>query len=224
MPLFYPLEVADAWQSFASSNVSLLPPLLVPLGPQTGRPSLGCSHDNLSQVTWPLCRALPANQIFQVKEVSSPDQSMACLSSPAQNDHHGAIDIDILPSVLSKRTSPSTFSCDNPWPTLWMTMLGCSLENPRILDIDVGMGMMLSKCREKSKSANNLKPLIRSTVPDSITQQICLCPNQNFLGQMETRIMIPHKQHNLTNLLVPKPELFRANGDQNHDPHKKNII
>jgi len=163
MPSFYPLEVADAWQSFASSNVSLLPPLLVPPGPQTGRPSLGRSHDNLSQVTWPLHRALPTNQIFQVEEVSSPDQSMVCSSSPARNDRHSAVHTDILPGVLSKRTSPSTFSCDNPWPTLRATMLGCSPEKPHILDIDVGMGMMLSKCREKSKSANNLKPLIRST-------------------------------------------------------------
>jgi len=28
-------------------------------------------------------------------------------------------------------------------------------------------------------------------------------------------------QHNSTNLLAPKPDLFRANGDQNRDPHKK---
>jgi len=28
-------------------------------------------------------------------------------------------------------------------------------------------------------------------------------------------------QHNSTNLLMPKPDLFRANGDQNQDPHKK---
>jgi len=157
----------------------LLPPL-VPPGPQTRRPSLGRSHDNLSQLTRPSRRALPANQIFQVEEDSSPDHNLACSSSPARNDHRGVVHTDILPGVLSKRTSPSTFSYDNPRPTRRATVLGRSPEKPRILDIDVDMTP--SKRREKSKSANDLKRLIRpiSKVQFELdrrkTSQCCIIP------------------------------------------------
>ena len=153
-----PEVVADARQNFASSNASLFPLLPVPPGPQTRRPSLGRSHDNLSQLTRPSRKALPADQIFQVEEDSSPDQSLASSSTPARNDHRG-VHTDILPGILSERTSPSAFSYDSPRPTRRATVLGRSPEKPRIFDIDVSMTP--SKRREKSKSANDLKRLIR---------------------------------------------------------------
>jgi len=94
-----------------------------------------------------------------VEEDFSPDQSFASSSTPAQNGHRCVVHTDILPGLLSERTRPSTFSYDSPRPTRRATVLGRSPEKPRILDIDVDMTP--SKRREKSKSANDLKRLIR---------------------------------------------------------------
>ncbi|KAH9990041.1 hypothetical protein BJV77DRAFT_640745 [Russula vinacea] len=144
--------VADARQNFASSNVSLLPPLPVPPGPQTRRPSRDRSH-------WPSRRVLPANQVFQVEEDSSVDQSFASSSTPAQNDHPDVVPMDILHIVPREGPSGSAFSCVGPRPTRRATVLGPSPEKPRILNIDADMTP--SKRREKSKSANDLNRLIR---------------------------------------------------------------
>ena len=157
---FYLLEVvADARQNFASSKISLLPSLPVAPGPQTRRPSLGRSHDNLNQLTRPSRRALPADQIFQVEEDSSPDQGLACSSTLARNVHLGVVRADILPVVPSEGSSRTAFSSDSPRPTRRATVLGRSPEKPRTFDIDADVTP--SKRREKSKSANDLKRLIR---------------------------------------------------------------
>jgi serine/threonine-protein kinase GIN4 len=144
--------VADARQNFASSNVSLLPPLPVPPGPQTRRPSRDRSQ-------WPSRRALPANQVSQVEEDSSIDQSFASSSNPTQHDHHNVVLTDILPTGPREGPSCSAFSCDGPRPTRRATVLGRTPEKPRILNIDADMTP--SKRREKSKSANDLNRLIR---------------------------------------------------------------
>ncbi len=143
--------VADARQNFASSNVSLLPPLPVPPGPQTRRPS--CDRSQRSR------RALSANQVFQVEEDSSVDQSFASSSNPAQNDHHDVILTDVLPPAPRDGPSCSALSCDGPRRTRRATVLGRSPEKRRILNIDADMTP--SKRREKSKSANDLNRLIR---------------------------------------------------------------
>jgi serine/threonine-protein kinase GIN4 len=148
---YLPEVVADARQNFASSNVSLLPPLPVPPGPQTRRSSRDRSQR-------PSRRALPANQVFQVEEDSSVDQSFASSSNPAQNDHHDVVLTDILPTGPRERSS-SAFSYDGPRPTRRATVLGRTPEKPRILNIDADMTP--SKRREKSKSANDLNRLIR---------------------------------------------------------------
>ena len=144
--------VADARQNFASSNVSLLPPLPVPPGPQTRRSSRDRSQ-------WPSRRALPANQVFQVEEDSSVDQSFASSSIPAQDDHHNIILTDILPTGPREGPSCTAFSYDGPRPTRRATVLGHAPEKPCILNIDTDMTP--SKRREKSKSANDLNRLIR---------------------------------------------------------------
>ena len=148
---YLPEVVADARQNFASSNVSLLPPLPVPPGPQTRRPSRDRSH-------WPSRRVLPANQVFQVEEDSSLDQSFASSSTPAQNDLPDVVPMDIL-HIVPREGSSSAFSCVGPRPTRRATVLGGSPEKPRILNIDADMTP--SKRREKSKSANDLNRLIR---------------------------------------------------------------
>ena len=144
--------VADARQNFASSNVSLLPPLPVPPGPQTRRPSRDRSQR-------PSRRAPPANQVFQVEEDSSVDQSSASSSNPAQKDHHNVVLTDILPTGPRDGPSCPAFSCDGPRPTRRATVLGRTPEKPPISNIDVEMTP--SKRREKSKSANDLNRLIR---------------------------------------------------------------
>jgi serine/threonine-protein kinase GIN4 len=144
--------VADARQNFASSNVSLLPPLPVPPGPQTRRSSRDRSQ-------WPSRRALPASQVFQVEEDSSVDQSFASSSNSAQNDHHNVVLTHILPTGPREGPSCSAFSYDGPRPTRRATVLGRTPEKPRILTIDTDMTP--SKRREKSKSANDLNRLIR---------------------------------------------------------------
>lgn len=146
-----PEVVADARQNFASSNVSLLPPLPVPPGPQTRRPSRDRSQR-------PSLRALPANQVFQVVEDSSVDQSFAS-SDPSQNDHHSVVLTDRLPTCPREGPSCSAFSYNGPRPTRRATVLGRTPEKPRILNIDADMTP--SKRREKSKSANDLNRLIR---------------------------------------------------------------
>jgi serine/threonine-protein kinase GIN4 len=144
--------VADARQNFASSNVSLFPPLPVPPGPQTRRPSR-------DRPQWPSRRALPANQVFQVEEDSSVDQSVASSPNPAQNNHHNIVLADILPPGPGEAPSCSAFSYDGPRPTRRATVLGRTPEKSRILNIDADMTP--SKRREKSKSANDLNRLIR---------------------------------------------------------------
>ena len=156
----YLLEVvADTRQNFASSNISLFPPLPVAPGPQTRRPSLGHSHDNLNHFTRPSRRALPADQIFHVEEGSDPDQSLASSSTPAQNVHRGVVRTDLLPVAPLEGSNRTTFSYDSPRPTRRATVLARSPEKPRALAIDIDMTP--SKRREKSKSANDLKRLIR---------------------------------------------------------------
>jgi serine/threonine-protein kinase GIN4 len=153
MRRFYLSEVvADARQNFASSNVSLLPPLPVPPGPQTRRPSRDRSQ-------WIPRRALPANQAFQVEEDSSVDQSFASSSNPGQDDHHNVVLTDIPPTGPREGPCCSAFSRDGPRPTRRATVLGRTPEKPRILNIDADMTP--SKRREKSKSANDLNRLIR---------------------------------------------------------------
>ncbi|KAH9997420.1 hypothetical protein BJV74DRAFT_883424 [Russula compacta] len=152
--------VADARQNFASSNVSLLPALPVAPGPQTRRLSRDRSHDNLSQLTRPSRRALPANQIFQVEEDSNVDQSFASSSTSAQNQHHDVLPTDVPPVVPLGGPNCSAFPYNSsPRPTRRATVLGRSPEKPRILEIDPDMTP--SKRREKSKSANDLNRLIR---------------------------------------------------------------
>lgn len=153
-PFNSPEVVADARQNFASSNVSLLPPLPVPPGPQTRRPSRDHSQR-------PSRRALPANHVFQVEEDWSIDQSFTSSSTPAQYDYHDVVPTDILPTAPREGPSCSAFSCDGPrpTPTRRATVLGRTPEQSRILNIDADMTP--SKRREKSKSANDLNRLIR---------------------------------------------------------------
>jgi serine/threonine-protein kinase GIN4 len=64
----------------------------------------------------------------------------------------------MLPVVPSEGSSRTTFSYDSPRPTRRATVLARSPEKPRTLDV---VDMTPSKRREKSKSANDLKRLIR---------------------------------------------------------------
>ena len=146
--------VADARQNFGSSNLSLLPPLPVAPGPQTRRPSRDLSYKNSCNSTRPSRKALAANQLFHPEEDSSVDQSGLSLTSSAQNDSQVALS-DVQPEGPTR----SAFSFDSPRPTRRATVLGRSPEKSRSLDIDVDMTP--SKRREKSKSANDLKRLIR---------------------------------------------------------------
>jgi serine/threonine-protein kinase GIN4 len=107
----------------------------------------------------PRARLFPVNQVFQVEEDSSVDQSFASSSNPAQSDHHNVVLTDILPTVPREGPSCSAFSYDGPRPTRRATVLGRTPEKPRILNIDADMTP--SKRREKSKSANDLNRLIR---------------------------------------------------------------
>ncbi len=136
--------VADARQNFASSNISLLPPLPVAPGPQTRRPSRDRSTENSCNSTRPSRKAPAANQIFHLEEDLSADQSSLSGASPA---------------LQPEGPTRSAFSFDSPRPTRRATVLGRSPEKSRSLDIDVNMTP--SKRREKSKSANDLKRLIR---------------------------------------------------------------
>ena len=146
--------VADARQNFGSSNVSLLPPLPVAPGPQTRRPSRDRSRENSHNSTRPSRKAVAANQVFQPEEDSSADQSGLSLGTTALDSSRVALSdtsLDVQPR--------SAFSFDSPRPTRRATVLGRSPEKSRSLDIDVDMTP--SKRREKSKSANDLKRLIR---------------------------------------------------------------
>jgi serine/threonine-protein kinase GIN4 len=155
----FPEVVADARQNFASSNVSLLPPLPVAPGPQTRRPSRDRSQDDLSRLTRPSRRALHANRILQGEEDSNTDRSFASSSSPVRDDRQGVVPTDILPGVPRGEHSRPIFSHDSPRPTRRATVLGHSPEKSGVLDIHVDLTP--SKRREKSKSANDLKRLIR---------------------------------------------------------------
>ena len=66
---------------------------------------------------------------------------------------------DVTPPVQPDVPTRSAFSFDSPRPTRRATVLGRSPEKSRSLDVDVDMTP--SKRREKSKSANDLKRLIR---------------------------------------------------------------
>ncbi|KAF8262824.1 hypothetical protein EI94DRAFT_655407 [Lactarius quietus] len=146
--------VADARQNFGSSNVSLLPPLPVAPGPQTRRPSRDRSTENSYNSKRPSRRAVAANQLFHPEEDSSLDQSGLSLGTSTLNESQAALS-DASPAVQPR----SAFSFDSPRPTRRATVLGRSPEKSRSLDIDVDMTP--SKRREKSKSANDLKRLIR---------------------------------------------------------------
>ncbi|KAH9018435.1 hypothetical protein EDB85DRAFT_617178 [Lactarius pseudohatsudake] len=148
--------VSDARQNFASSNISLLPPLPVAPGPQTRRPSRDRSYENSCNSTRLSRKAPAANQIFHLEEDSSVDQSGLSLATSAQNDSAFS---DVPPAFQPGGPSRSAFSFDSPRPTRRATVLGRSPETSRSLDIDVDMTP--SKRREKSKSANDLKRLIR---------------------------------------------------------------
>ncbi|KAN0135253.1 hypothetical protein V8E53_006818 [Lactarius tabidus] len=144
--------VADARQNFGSSNISLLPPLPVAPGPQTRRPSRDRSHEN-SHSSRPSRKAVAANQVFHPEADSSADQSGLSLGTSVLDSSL------VTPSDATADVPRSAFSFDSPRPTRRATVLGRSPEKPRSLDIDVDMTP--SKRREKSKSANDLKRLIR---------------------------------------------------------------
>lgn len=151
--------VADARQNFGSSNLSLLPPLPVAPGPQTRRPSRDRSNENSHNSTKPSRRATSANQVFHLEEGSSADQSGLSLANSVQNDGQVVALSDASPGFQSKGPTRSAFSFESPRPTRRATVLGRSPEKSRSFDIDVDMTP--SKRREKSKSANDLKRLIR---------------------------------------------------------------
>jgi serine/threonine-protein kinase GIN4 len=153
---FHILEVvADARQNFASSNISLLPPLPVAPGPQTRRPS----RDSSSRSTRPSHRAVAANQIFQVEEDTNADQSFVSAATSVDNNRHYAAPTDTHPPTPPEGSSRPKFPFDSPRPTRRATVLGRSPEKSHGLDIDVDLTP--SKRKEKSKSANDLKRLIR---------------------------------------------------------------
>ncbi|KAI0291220.1 hypothetical protein B0F90DRAFT_389811 [Multifurca ochricompacta] len=151
--------VADARQNFASSKVSLLPPLPIAPGPQTRRLSRDRSQDNLGGSMRPSRKALAAHQIFQVEEHSSVDKVSPSATSVAREDKPSAVPSDNIHAIPSEGPSRSAFSFDSPRPTRRATVLGSSPEKSRSLDINVNMTP--SKRKEKSKSANDLKRLIR---------------------------------------------------------------
>ena len=148
--------VADARQNFGSSNISLLPPLPVAPGPQTRRPSRERSNEKSYNSTRPSRKAKSANKVFRLEEDSSADQSGLSLANSFQND---AALSDASPALQPEGPTRSAFSFDSPRPTRRATVLGRSPEKSRSLDIDVDMTP--SRRREKSKSANDLKRLIR---------------------------------------------------------------
>jgi hypothetical protein len=156
---YIPEVVADARQNFASSNVTLLPPLPVAPGPQTRRPSRDRSRDNSSRSTRPSRGAVAANQVFQVEEDSNADQSFASTVTSAPNDHRCAAPADTPLAIPLEGPSRPAFPFDSPRPTRRATVLGRSPEKMHCLDIDVDLTP--SKRKEKSKSANDLKRLIR---------------------------------------------------------------
>jgi serine/threonine-protein kinase GIN4 len=153
---FHILEVvADAKQNFASSNASLLTPLPVAPGPQTRRPS----RDNSNRSIRPSHKAVAANQIFQVKEDTKADESFVSTATSVDNDLHCAVPADTHPAILPGGASRPNYPFESPRPIRRATVLGHSPEQLRGLDIEVDMTP--SKRKEKSKSANDLKRLIR---------------------------------------------------------------
>jgi len=151
--------VADARQNFASSNVSLLPPLPVAPGPQTRRPSRDRSHGSTYNSSRPSRTGFAANQIFHREEDTSADQSYLSSATSAHVDDRMSAVSDASPGRQPEGPTRSAFSFDSPRPTRRATVLGRSPEQSRSLDMDVDMTP--SKRREKSKSANDLKRLIR---------------------------------------------------------------
>jgi serine/threonine-protein kinase GIN4 len=146
--------VADARQNFASSNVSLLPPLPVAPGPQTRRPS----RDNSSRSTRPVHRPVVADQIFHVEEDTNRDQSFVFRATSEDNVRHCSVPADVHTAIPLEGPSRPFFPFESP-RTRRATVLGRSPEKSRGVDIDVDMTP--SKRKEKSKSANDLKRLIR---------------------------------------------------------------
>jgi len=94
-----------------------------------------------------------------MEEGSNTDQTFGISSSPARDDRHGVVPTNILPGVPRDEHGRPIFSHDSPRPTRRATVLGRSPEQPGVLDIHVDLTP--SKRREKSKSANDLKRLIR---------------------------------------------------------------
>ncbi|KAI0260657.1 hypothetical protein BC834DRAFT_973256 [Gloeopeniophorella convolvens] len=150
--------VADARQNFASSNISLLPPLPVAPGPQTRRPSRDPAYGSSNRSARIPRKPLAASHIFQLEADLNADQSFLTAAAAAQNDPQGSATQNALPANPSDpEPSRSAFSFDSPRPTRRATILGRSPDKSRSLDID----MSPSKRREKSKSANDLQRLIR---------------------------------------------------------------
>ena len=137
----------------------MLPPLPVAPGPQTRRSSRERSNENsYNSSTRPSRKAVTANQVFHLEEDSIADQSGLSLATSTLNDSQMALS-DVTPPVQPDVPTRSAFSFDSPRPTRRATVLGRSPEKSRSLDVDVDMTP--SKRREKSKSANDLKRLIR---------------------------------------------------------------
>jgi hypothetical protein len=130
-------------------------PLPVAPGPQTRRPSRGNSNRSIR----PPHGAVAANQIFQVKEDTKADESFVFTATSADNDLRCAVPADAHPAILLGGASRLNYPFDSPRPTRRATVLGRSPEQLRGLDIEVDMTP--SKRKEKSKSANDLKRLIR---------------------------------------------------------------
>jgi serine/threonine-protein kinase GIN4 len=147
--------VADARHNFASSNVNLLPPLPVAPGPQTRRPS----RDDSSRSTRPAHRPIVANQIFHVEEDMNRDQSFIFTATSEDNVRHCSVPADAHTTIPLEGPSRPLFPFESPRPTRRATVLGRSPEKSHGVDIDVDMTP--SKRKEKSKSANDLKRLIR---------------------------------------------------------------
>ena len=105
-----------------------------------------------------LPEAVAANQVFHLEEDSIADQSGLPLATSTLKDSQMAL-LDVTPAVQRDGPTRSAFSFDSPRPTRRAMVLGRSPEKSRSLDVDVDMTP--SKWREKSKSANDLKRLIR---------------------------------------------------------------
>ena len=79
-------------KNFGSSNLSLLPPLLVAPGPHPRRPSRERSNENsYNSSTRPSREAVAANQVFHLEEDLIADQSGLSLATSTLNDSQMAL-------------------------------------------------------------------------------------------------------------------------------------